>query len=287
MLPYYGLLTLSVIMFGVNFFLNDRYQKKYGNGAVAALVFAFAGSITGALSLMFIAKFDFCATPFTLIWATVTALNNIAFCLCSLKALERVNLSLFSLFSMLGGMMLPFLAGIIFYGETMTLGKGICVVLICAALAITVKPTEKSRGGEIYYILVFILNGMCGVLTKIYEDSALPKVSAEGYSLWTAIVSILLTGAALIVLGGDKKKPEVGAVLLGAGGGVLERVANLFLLIALTALPASVQYPFVTGGVMISATVIAAIAGQKPSRRELTALCISFIGLIALVVIPI
>ena len=274
-------------MFGIQFYVNDVYQKRSGNGAVAAFTFALIGALTGTVCLAFVARFDFSVTPFAALWALVTAVNNTLFLICSLKALERVDLSMFSLFSMLGGMMLPFLAGLIFYGEPMTLAKGVCVVLITAALAVTVKKDEKSRGGELYYIAVFVLNGMCGVLTKIYEDSSLPKVSPEGYSLWVAIMSAAIAAVALAVLYKSFKKPDRASILLGIGGGILEKGGNLLLLIALAVLPASVQYPFVTGGVMISATAIAAIAGQKPTKQEITALVLSFIGLIALVVIPI
>ena len=64
------------------------------------------------------------------------------------------------------------------------------------------------------------------------------------------------------------------------------RVANLLLLSSLAVLPASVQYPFVTGGVMIVSTAIAFISGQKPSRRELASVALSFVGILALVLIP-
>ena len=52
---------------------------------------------------------------------------------------ERVNLSVFSLLSMLGGMLLPLFAGIFFYGEKFTLGVGLCVAFVIAALLLTVQ----------------------------------------------------------------------------------------------------------------------------------------------------
>lgn len=50
--------------------------------------------------------------------------------ICSLKAPEKVNLSIYSFFTMLGGMMLPFFAGIAFYNESMTVAKAICVAFL-------------------------------------------------------------------------------------------------------------------------------------------------------------
>jgi hypothetical protein len=61
--------------------------------------------------------------PFTLLIASLAALNSIAFAFCSFKALDSIDLSLFSLFSMLGGMLLPFFQGILFFYEPITVSK--------------------------------------------------------------------------------------------------------------------------------------------------------------------
>jgi glucose uptake protein GlcU len=171
---------------------------------------------------------------------------------------------------MLGGMMLPFIVGFAFYNEGMTVAKAICVVFITAALLMTVSRKNKT-GGELYYVGVFILNGMSGVLSKIYESARLPKVSSEGYSLWTAIMSILICLFALIIIRKELQKPSFKAVLLSAGGGVLNRIANLLLLISLAVFPASVQFPLVTGGVIIVSTALAALTKQKPTKKEISA----------------
>ncbi|MBO5415526.1 MAG: hypothetical protein J6A83_02705 [Clostridia bacterium] len=40
-------------------------------------------------------------------------------------------------------------------------------------------------------------------------------------------------------------------------------------------------------GVIIASTVIAALTGQNPTKKEILAVCLSFIGVLALVLIPI
>ena len=187
---------------------------------------------------------------------------------------------------MLGGMMLPFVVGIVFYSEPVTVANAVCVIFVITALLITVS-WKKKTGGELYYVGVFVLNGMSGVLSKIYEDATYPKVSSAGYSLWMAVMSVLITGVALICIHKKVKMPSIKAIAYSAGGGALNRVANFLLLIALSVLPASVQYPFVTGGVIIVSTVIAALTKQKPSRKEIFAVCLSFVGILALVLIKI
>lgn len=283
---YYGLLSVSVILFGIQFLFNDKYEKEAGNNTASTFLFTFISSLSGLFSLLVINKFQIDATPFTLIMAFLTAANIIAYNFCSLKAIEHINLSLYSLFAMLGGMVLPFVTGIIFYDEPLTLGNTICLVLISIALALTVgKGNKKNKLATLYYAGVFVLNGMAGVLSKIYASGNYDKCNEAVYSIWAAFFGVLSAGIVLVIL--RRKLPKISkkAYLFGTGYGVINKFANYLLLIALAVLPASVQYPFVTGGVMIVSTIISLLCGQKPSKKELGAVALSFIGIMALVLI--
>lgn len=50
---------------------------------------------------------------------------------------------------------------------------------------------------------------------------------------------------------------------------------------------ASVQYPMVTGGTIIVSTLICCFGKNKPTKREILAVAVAFIGLLLLFVIPI
>ena len=283
---YYALLSVSVVLFGVQFLFNDKYEKEAGNNTASTFLFTFISSLSGLFSLLVINKFQIDATPFTLIMAFLTSANIIAYNFCSLKAIEHINLSLYSLFAMLGGMVLPFVTGIIFYDEPLTLGNTICLVLISIALTLTVgKGNKKNKLATLYYAGVFVLNGMAGVLSKIYASGNYDKCNEAVYSIWAAFFGILSAGIVLVIL--RRKLPKISkkAYLFGTGYGVINKFANYLLLISLAVLPASVQYPFVTGGVMIVSTIISLLCGQKPSKKELGAVALSFIGIMALVLI--
>ena len=47
---------------------------------------------------------------------------------------------------MLGGMLLPFLQGLLFYDEELTIGKIICVILIIISLLLTIKSSNEKKG---------------------------------------------------------------------------------------------------------------------------------------------
>ena len=120
------------------------------------------------------------------------------------------------------------------------------------------------------------------MLSKIYEESTYPKVSSGGYSLWIAIMSVLMTAVVLAFMIKKVKMPTAKATLLAAGGGLLNRVANFLLLIALAFLPASVQYPLITGGVIAASTVISILEGHRPSKKELAALVLALLSVLVL-----
>ena len=69
-----------------------------------------------------------------------------------------------------------------------------------------------------------------------------------------------------------------------AGYGVLNKVGNFLLLISLAHIDASVQYPMVTGGVMIVSTLLSYFTPKKPGRREYAALALSLVGIMMLVI---
>ena len=87
---YYGIVIISVLMFGIQFYFNDNYQKESGTGASSVFVSTFVGAVVGVLFLAAINRFDFSLTPFALAWSFITAINSVLCSICSLKALEKV-----------------------------------------------------------------------------------------------------------------------------------------------------------------------------------------------------
>ncbi len=286
---YYGLILLSVVMFGGCFALNDSYRKMRGSGLRISMEMTFVGSLAGLIVMIAVNGLQLEFTPFTFVIALLSAISGFGFSFCSFKALDVINLSMFSLFSMLGGMALPFLQGILFYNEQITLSKIVCFVFICLALAMTVTRSEKKQG-TIYYIGIFTLNGMSGVLSKIFASAPYEKTSSAGFSIWITVCSIVISGIFLLILTrkpSDTPRYSIKACGVSAINGGVNRIANFFLVIALAHVDASVQYPMVTGGVMIVSTLICFFGERKPTKKEVMSVILAFIGMLALFMIPI
>ncbi len=283
---YYTMVIAAVVMFGLQFFCNQQYERECKSSFTSSMMFIFGGAVAGLVVLLAVNGMKWEFTPFTLFMASLAALDGMAFSFCSMKALGKINLSLYSLFSMLGGMVLPSCLGVFFFDEAFTLGKAICLVLVIIALALGVERKGEGKGGTIYYIGVFVFNGLSGVIAKFFQSGDFPKTSEAAYSVWTAVVTALLSGVFLVL--SYRKSPmklSFKAVFWMSGNGILNRVANFLLLLSLAYLPASVQYPMITGGVMIVSSLLSYFTPNKPKLKEWISVALSFAGIMIMVLV--
>ena len=132
---------------------------------------------------------------------------------------------------------------------------------------------------------MFVFNGMSGVLTTLFTEVPYEKAGAADFSIWIALFILLFTLLALPFVRQSIKRPRPSTILWSAGYGIAGRIGNYGLVLALAVLPASVQYPFVTGGTMAVSTLLGYAVGQRPSPRELLAVFLSVLGVILLVLL--
>jgi hypothetical protein len=232
--------------------------------------------------MLLISGFKIQFSWFSLLMATVYAVSSMAMSYYSLKAFAVANLSVYSVFSMLGGMILPFFLGVLFFDEGDKLVfKIICCALIVVAVLLNVKSGKQDKKALFYYFAVFVLNGMSGVISKLHQSSSLSPVDSSSFMLWSAVVTVVLSAAWLLIAYRQIPLIKGKNIFFVTGYGVFNGLGNLFLLIALSGengLPASVQYPLVTGGVMVCSTIISTIRKEKLTVREYIA---TFIALLA------
>ena len=131
---------------------------------------------------------------------------------------------------------------------------------------------------------------MSGVLSKLFTELPFEKTSAAAYSMYGAVWTVVISGIFWIVFAMRKtyKMPKYtfGVVAIAAAKGTVNRVANFILVLALAHVDASIQYPMVTGGVIIMSTLVCFFGNDKPSKREIISVVLAFVGLLLLFVIP-
>lgn len=272
----YGMLAAAAMLFSSQFVFHQRFTRDTGNGASGAWYFKLLTSPVIALIAFCLAGFRVEFTWFTCALAVVSSVSGMLYVYFSVKSFQTVNLSVYSTFAMLGGMVLPFLTGVLFFGESLGGVKLLCMALLLAALYLPIRGQKRKPSDILYYLAVFVLNGMSGVLAKLHQELPFAHTDSYSYVFWGSLISTLL--AALLLFGGKERcpRPRTGHFVLSAGYGVFNGVGNILLLLALTVLPASVQYPMVTGGVMVFSTLFCLLKKEKLTRGEIVSAVFAF-----------
>lgn len=272
-------------MFGLQFFFQKGYQEREGTGLYAAILFSLGVSAVTAVAMLAICRtIEF--TWFSCLAAFLASLVGIGFLYCSAMTFGKVNLSVYSLFSMLGGMLLPAVAGILFFQEALTLGRGLCILLIIAALLIGTEH-GADRKTLLYCFFVFFLNGMAGVISKWHQSDPVHAISSSGFMLLKSILTILLCALALLLM--RKKRTKIqspgAAAIAMTGYGLMTGIANFLVLVALLHVNASVQYPMITGGTIVVSTILGAIRKETITRKNLLAAGLALLGTLMLAIL--
>ncbi len=282
-MQYYALLIIAVVFSSFQSIFNQKFQKYEGNNVTSALNFAGFSYFTIFIIILFMSGFKIRFNFFALFIALFYGCLNVGHCYFALKAFSKVNLSVFSIFNMLGGMLLPFCAGIIFSNENITLFKLFSCFTIILSIILQFRKGKSFFSGILYCLAVFFCNGICGVLSFIHQSNqslATDSLSfMASYSLFTAIICFvwLMCKNKKIVL------PSRQGLSCSFGYAVCCGTGNLLSLIALKHLPASVQYPFLTGGVIIFSFIISILQKEKVSLKSVVSVLLAFLATLFIV----
>lgn len=263
---YYTLLAAASAMFAAQFMFNQKFREECGSDLTASLLFTVYTSLFGFAAMFASGGFRLRISLFSLLMAAACAIVNILYSYMSIKAFSRINLSVYSVFAMLGGMLLPFLYGVIFCAESLTVGKVLCCVMITASLLLTVTG-GSGGGGRFYYISVFLLNGLTGVLSAIHQANP-NAVGSVDFMVLNKAVTLIACSFVWILTGrhGIRINRRAGACTVFAA--LLSSFGNLFTLISLKHIPASVQYPVITGGDITLSLIISVIRHENVTFRD-------------------
>ena len=119
-MQYYLFILAAVALLALQFSTNKAYGLRRGDGAKASLIFATACGFASAAVTFVIASLSeggFRFTWFSLLLGAAMASLSCAYTLIGFKILSLGDMSVFMMFLMLGGMMLPYLFGVTVLGE--------------------------------------------------------------------------------------------------------------------------------------------------------------------------
>lgn len=306
---YYAMLIGASFLFGSQFMVTKAFEKNYGKTVRASLSFSLLYSLFAGV-IFFIIKLISSGTvfnlnPFSLCMAFGLSLVNILSSAIGIKTLALGDIAVYSLFLMLGGMIVPFFAGIVFLKESVSVCNLIGVAIMIIALCLPVFFGKKNKNaGEaqtdgdtkkktsvFFYVLcvfLFILNGLSSTLSKFNSVREGAALGAE-FTFYTYGIQFVISLAAFALttaLGksdktqSEEKQPVIlfrpVAIGCGAAFGAVNGTAFLMSSVAAEHVVAVAQYPLITGATILFSSLLAFLFyREKPTALQLVQIVIS------------
>ena len=306
---YYAMLIGASFLFGSQFMVTKAFEKNYGKTVRASLSFSLLYSLFAGV-IFFIIKLISSGTvfnlnPFSLCMAFGLSLVNILSSAIGIKTLALGDIAVYSLFLMLGGMIVPFFAGIVFLKESVSVCNLIGVAIMIIALCLPVffgKKNKNAREAQtdgdtkkktsvFFYVLcvfLFILNGLSSTLSKFNSVREGAALGAE-FTFYTYGIQFVISLAAFALttaLGksdktqNEEKQPVIlfrpVAIGCGAAFGAVNGTAFLMSSVAAEHVVAVAQYPLITGATILFSSLLAFLFyREKPTALQLVQIVIS------------
>ena len=305
MWKYYLIVVFATILYSIQFVFTKFYQKEKGSSFFYSTIYSAATCLFATPFFLILSKGKIEFTWFSFLIASLLALDCILCAVFGAKTLSRANLSVYSLFLMLGGMLLPFFYGF-FIGEKLTVFKVIAVVCVFLAMLFTIhkeKGKKLNFGIIICFVLIFITNGVVGILTYVHQRAVVEIVSSSAFLFLCNAMQFILS--ALLILGiflyGKFKDPKVLEIknasskkaksnkkswLIAAGAAVAYTLVHSIAMLATTVtakyVDAGVQSTIITGGCMVMSAVFGLFFGEKITKKVVISLLFAVAGTVCI-----
>lgn len=311
----YLYLALAAVFFSLQFIFNKKYQTLApGGGACSSGFFMYLQYLWVLViwTAIYGVRVDL-SLPQTFLFAGIYMAASALCTISSLAALNTCKLAVVSLFSLIGGQMLPFFYGLAFTGAGKTTGilswLGFAALLATCVISL---PREQAEEGKTHRkwratflcMGAFVGNGMVSVATDMNAKAIVTGQStSEGFMIVNAIFGILI-GLALMLADRRALRPlfsgDIGVspqcsrehasvvsrkwvltVIVCAGAyAVLNGLGNVFSMLcgASAGMQSTVQYPVLNALILILMPLI----GRVVFKEKLTARILISSGLSAI-----
>ncbi len=274
----YILILFADVFLAVNSLAQKKYQSSCGTALVSSLEFSMVSGAVSAAVFFVLCGFSPRITVYSAVMALCQTICCLSYLCISFVILKKSTLALYSSFLMIGGMLLPYIYGIIFLNEMLTAPRTIGIVLIMLALILfNVQKGKVNRQLIPLLLAVFLLNGCVSIISKEHQINTELAVGTNDFVFLTSFFKVLICIPIYLILKTKKKTSFHIKSRLVFGITVVCGLATAFsYLLQLTGakgIAASILYPMVTGGsIILTALSGRIILGERLSRMQKTAI---------------
>ncbi len=319
----YIYLAGACFCFSIQFIFNKLFESRSNGTYNAGMWCSLATALCMLAYLLPAGGFTFAVSASAI---TCSLLYTLSSLLCSgmtILALNRGKISVVTTYMLLGGLVLPFIWGILAYGEAMTLTKGIGVLVLMLSMASSLvfdvlsekkavsAADSKKSGGLIFHFYCFILfltNGIVSIATTQSQKAA-DAVSSDDFLLLCKVETAVASALILLVIGilkmknGDKSgiksafweiardgarmTGKIFAILLLSCAlyAVCNGLGNIFSLNCAKTMDASIQFPVISAVVIVLGALFGRLIFREPiEKKDWLGLSLAAVGIVFFVI---
>lgn len=290
------MLIFPILLFALQFIFVKEFQNRAGHTVAHGF---FMNMVVGAFAfvvLLIIKGFSLHFTWLNVLLALFVGLGIVTLKTALLKAVSLGRVAISTMFYVLGGVLFPFIFGIVFLDENLTVPKLLGMIFILLSLLPIIYEElskKENRHLSVKFLgicfIVFVANGLLAIIVKINQT-----VSEKAYTLdFIAVYSLFIFLIATVGLLVSKRKMDPQELkelfqfkkaFSAAKVSICNTTANIIALMLATTLPASLQFPIMQSGIMIATTLLTIIVYKEiPTKKAFLSLAASVVAIVLLV----
>lgn len=289
-MKYYIMTIAAVILLAMDFAVNKAYQKKYGTTLEAGLKFNALMGLFTAVIFFAINRFKFESSLYSMLMAAIVAISIMSYNILGFRVLKSGSMAFYTLFLMCGGMFVPYVWGVLFLREKLSVLHIAGLVLIILAITLTANDRKIPNKHIIALcVVIFFLNGISSVAGKMHQiEKVYHCVTETEFVIATGFVKFVIAAAAYIIGRIFRNKEADNAqnnvsfklgLLFIVISTLLSGLSYILQLNGAKNLPATVLYPLITGGTIIFSSFAGMLFfREKISKRLILSIIICFTG---------
>lgn len=267
----YLLLICSIILAVVKSSLINTYSKQQPDKNSRIFFFnLIAYSLAGVLQLLF------AGLPRFSLWTILPAAGYALACylmqLFLMKSMAIGSMSLSSLFCMYG-MLIPTVAGPLFFGESFSFWKVIGVILMIVAVFFSTdikREDSKSEKKWLFFaLLTLIFSGLVGVFEKVHQTGP-DKAEISSFLSFAFIMIGLFNGITLPIVKAKENaplSPSKGLIIAILTGLIVVFYCRVNLILS-GSLDTMIYYPVANGGAVLLTILVSIGIFREPLKKN-------------------
>lgn len=283
----YFIILIADILLAFSFILQKKYQAVEGADLRSGLKFNIVCGFAKVIIFFCLLGFQPDFSLFSLCCALLTSICVISYLFFGFVILREGGTAHYSLFLMSGGMLLPYLFGIIVLKEEVTALRILGIIVIISAVFLSSQAKWKiSLKSFLFCIAIFILNGFVSIISKVHQLN-IDAVNSMSFVMYAGFCKCILSTIALLFMRPKDDSPKekksffvqksTFTVIFSAAA--IGGISYMLQLIGAKSVPASVLYPLITGGSIIFSAVTGKILFKENlSKLTIISIILCFVG---------